>query len=202
MAPQLDFFFYIGSTYTYLSVMRIDELAARMGVSVNWRPFNIRAVLTDHPFQGKPAKTKYMWRDIERRAARHGIAWNGIPEYPIEPANLANRLATVAFQDGWGREFVQQIYRSWFLKNQNFGKTEVVSAVLTDMGKDPASMIARAESKEIRNRYIEETEIARSLGLVGAPSFVSGTEVFWGDDHLEEAFEWALTSSSRSSAGP
>lgn len=196
MAPQLEFFFYIGSTYTYLSVMRIEELAARKGVSVNWRPFNIRAVLTDHPFQGKPAKTKYMWRDIERRATRHGIAWNGIPEYPIEPANLANRIAIVAFQEGWGREFVQQIYRSWFLENQNFGKTEVVAAVLTSMDKDAASIIARAESKEIRNRYIEETEIARSLGLVGAPSFVSGTEVFWGDDHLEEALEWAVEKSA------
>jgi 2-hydroxychromene-2-carboxylate isomerase len=40
-------------------------------------------------------------------------------------------------------------------------------------------------------RYNRMTEEARNLGLFGSPSFVVGTEVFWGDDHLEDAVQWA-----------
>jgi len=41
MPHQLDLFFFYGSTYTYLTVMRVEQAAARAGVEVRWRPFNV-----------------------------------------------------------------------------------------------------------------------------------------------------------------
>ena len=76
MPDPLDFFFFYGSTYTYLTVMRIEQVAARADVEVRWRPFNVREIMIEQnniPFRGKPVKMRYMWRDIERRAARYGI---------------------------------------------------------------------------------------------------------------------------------
>ena len=76
----LDFFFFIGSTYTYLSVMRIEAAAAAAGVELRWRPFFLREILLEQdnsPFIGKPAKMRYMWRDLERRATRHGVEFAG-----------------------------------------------------------------------------------------------------------------------------
>src|SRR5262245_66357861 len=96
MPRELDFFFYIGSTYTYLSINRVAEVAAREGVSLRWRPFNVRAIMIEQnnrPFVGKPVKTKYMWRDLERRANRYGIPFKAIPDYPIGPEGLENGLA-------------------------------------------------------------------------------------------------------------
>jgi 2-hydroxychromene-2-carboxylate isomerase len=69
---QIDFWFTMGSTYTYLSVMRLPETARSMGVSFRWRPFHLLIILQEMkhvPFADKPAKSAYMWRDIERRAA-------------------------------------------------------------------------------------------------------------------------------------
>ena len=63
MSQALDFFFFPGSTYTYLTVNRIDECASEAGVTVNWRPYNLRAILLETgvtPFPIRTAKRRYM----------------------------------------------------------------------------------------------------------------------------------------------
>jgi len=104
----MDFFFSYGSTYTYLSVMRIEKLSAEAGVTVRWRPFHLRTITTEQnnrPLVGKPVKMKYMWRDLERRAGQHGIPFNGIPPYPVDAEGLAHRVGTVASMEGWCPEY-------------------------------------------------------------------------------------------------
>ena len=76
----IEFFYFIGSTYSYLSVSRAEDLAARNGVVLDWRPFSVRTMMREQnniPFATKPVKMSYMWRDLERRAARFGVPFNG-----------------------------------------------------------------------------------------------------------------------------
>ena len=193
MPKQLDFFFYYGSTYTYLTVMRIEETAARAGVEVRWRPFNVRAIMLEQnniPFRGKPVKMRYMWRDIERRAARYGIPFRGVPPYPVDPENLANRVGVVAAAEGWCPAYTKATYRAWFLGDEPPGEPENLTATLRGLGKDPDAVVSRAESPEIRDRYDAETALAREMGIFGSPTFAVGGEIFWGDDRLEDALEW------------
>ena len=59
--------------YTYLSVMRIEQVARQSGVEVCWHPFNVRAIMIEQnniPFHSKPIKMQYMWRDIEMRCVQ------------------------------------------------------------------------------------------------------------------------------------
>ncbi|MDH4323582.1 MAG: 2-hydroxychromene-2-carboxylate isomerase [Betaproteobacteria bacterium] len=194
MKIEIDFFYYIGSTYTYLSVNRVDEIAAREGVSLRWRPFNVRAIMMEQnnrPFIGKPVKLKYMWRDLERRAERYGIPFKSIPEYPVDPDGLANRVATVASLEGWCPEYTKATYRQWFLDNKTPGELEHVRSVLSTLGRDADAVIDRANAQEVRACYDRETERAKALGVFGSPTFMSGTEIFWGDDRFEDAIDWA-----------
>lgn len=194
MKVELDFFFYIGSTYTYLSVNRVDEIAVREGVSLRWRPFNVRAIMIEQnnrPFIGKPVKLKYMWRDLERRAKQYGIPFATIPEYPVDPDGLANRVAIVASVEGWCSEYTKATYRQWFLESRMPGELPHVRAVLSELRRDVDAVINRANTEEIRARYDAETNHAKALGVFGSPSFVSGTEIFWGDDRFEDAIDWA-----------
>jgi 2-hydroxychromene-2-carboxylate isomerase len=189
----LDFFFFIGSTYTYLSVMRIEAAAAAAGVELRWRPFFLREILLEQdnsPFIGKPAKMRYMWRDLERRATRHGVEFAGVPPYPVDPGGLANRLACLACREDWGPGFVRETYRSWFLEHTVPGEETETRRALARLGKAPEPTIARANSQENRDRLAAETQVARELGLFGSPTFAVGPEIFWGDDRLEEAIAW------------
>ena len=196
MPRELDFFFYIGSTYTYLAVNRVEQIAAREGVLLRWRPFHARAIMIEQnnrPFIGKPVKLQYMWRDVERRANRYGIPFKSIPDYPVDPEGLANRVAVIASLEGWCPEYTKATYRAWFLENKGPGDVQHVRSILSQLGKDSDSTIAQANGQEIRARYDAETEGAKELGIFGSPTFMWGTEIFWGDDRFEDAIDWAKT---------
>lgn len=78
---QIDFWYPIGSTYSYLTVMRLREVERAHNVTFRWPPLNVRHVMVEQsniPFKGKPMKA-YMWRDIERRAQRYGLS----PKVPL-----------------------------------------------------------------------------------------------------------------------
>jgi 2-hydroxychromene-2-carboxylate isomerase len=200
MSNTLDFFLFLGSTYTYLAVNRAEDVARRHGIELRWRPFSVRTIMfeqNNRPFVGKPVKMAYMWRDLERRALRHGIPFAGIPNYPNDADELAGRVATVAALEGWCPAFARASYAAWFLENKDPGKPETLVPILERLGKPAADVIAHANGDDVRGRYAAETEAARGLGIFGSPTFVCGTEIFWGDDRLEDALEWCDTSGGR-----
>jgi 2-hydroxychromene-2-carboxylate isomerase len=195
MTRGLDFFLFIGSTYTHLAVNRAEALAERSGIALRWRPFSARTLMLEQnnrPFVGKPVKLAYMWRDVERRALRHGVPFAGVPPYPIDMEERANRVATVAAMEGWCPAFVRAAYGAWFLEGKDPGAVEHLEPVLERLGRDPAKVLARADTADIRERYAAETDTARRLGIFGSPTFVSGPEFFWGDDRLEDAIDWCI----------
>jgi 2-hydroxychromene-2-carboxylate isomerase len=199
MAKDIDFFFLIGSTYTYLTVMRIDRAVADVGVQVRWRPFNVRQIMIEQhniPFRGKPEKMRYMWRDVQRRAERYDIPFTNEPPYPVDPDNLANRVGVLAAEEGWCASYAKATYRDWFLKGGAPGDLESLTNILVELAKDPAAVLALANGSAVRAKYDAETETARSLGIFGSPTFVIGSEIFWGDDRLEDALDWSLRGSS------
>ncbi|MBK9235262.1 MAG: 2-hydroxychromene-2-carboxylate isomerase [Rhodoferax sp.] len=193
MQREMDFFYFIGSTYSYLSVVRAQALADQAGIVLRWRPFSVRTLMREQnnvPFATKPVKMQYMWRDIERRAARFGIAFAGIAPYPVDSSELANHVATLAAGEGWCMAFTQAAYRAWFLDKQDPGSPQTLRSILTALGRNADACLAQASDARIRQAYEASTDQARQLGLFGSPTFVVGREVFWGDDRLEDAIDW------------
>lgn len=192
---DLDFYYFIGSTYSYLSVSRATALAQARGVGLAWRPFSVRTLMREQkniPFADKPVKLRYMWRDLERRAARFHVPFEGPAPYPIDADELANRVATLASLEGWCPQFTQAAYRAWFLGKQDPGQPDALRAILAGLGQDPERCLAQADGDAVRDAYAASTDRARELGLFGSPTFVCGTEIFWGDDRLEDALDWVL----------
>ena len=191
----IDFWIEYGSTYTYLSVARIGRLAADAGVEVRWQPFLVMPImaelgLTQGPFLPYPSKTAYMWRDIERRAHRHAVPYQRPSTYPVNSL-LTARIGCVAAEEGWCRAFTEGVFALHWTQNILIGSEENLARALTALGQAPEAVIARAQTAPVKDRLKQQTERARSLGIFGAPSFTVGTELFWGDDRLEEAIEWA-----------
>ena len=194
---HIDFWFSIGSTYTYLTVMRIEALAKRHGVAVKWLPFSVRALMQEMnniPFVGKPAKEKYMWRDLERRAERYGLHARFPVDYPLKQFDRANRVAIVARQEGWCAEYTKAAYRLWFQEGMPAGEDANLARSLEVAGQDPARVLALADTNATRQAYETATATARGLGIFGSPTLVvADNELFWGDDRLEDAISYAGT---------
>ena len=191
---EIDFFYFFGSAYAYLSVMRIEELAEAAGVTVRWRPFSVRALMKEegNNLRTQPAKMRYIWRDIERRAIKHSVPYVRPPIWPTDPDLLANRVGTVAMAEGWCREYTKASFAAWFLGGAKLGDRDGLTQILKRLGKDPTSVIERAHSEEIGALYDAQTDAARSIGAFGSPTFGVDGEAFWGDDRLEEAIDWAV----------
>jgi 2-hydroxychromene-2-carboxylate isomerase len=183
----------MGSTYSYLTVSRLADVAKSNGVSFRWRPFHLNTILLEMkhiPFADKPAKAAYMWRDIQRRAGMYGIPIELPVPYPVKQSIVANRIAIVGMREGWGCEFVRAAYRRWFLRGQESGSEPNISDSLREIGQDPARVLVLAESDDANRALTDETDEARRLGIFGSPVFVVNQEVFWGDDRLDNAIEW------------
>ncbi|MEJ1937417.1 DsbA family protein, partial [Nostoc sp. NIES-2111] len=117
MAKPIDFWFSIGSTYTFLSVMRLEAAERENGISFTCRPFSVRAIMIEQnnvPFRGKPVKMAYMWRDIARRAEARGRTTMLPAPYPLEGFDLANQVAVLAAGEGWCLTYAKAFYRRWF----------------------------------------------------------------------------------------
>ena len=192
-SAQIDFWFTMGSTYSFLSVMRLAEVERSTGITFRWRPFHLLVNLQEMkhvPFADKPAKSAYMWRDIERRAAMYGVPARLPAPYPAKQSVVANLVATIGMQEGWGADFVRAAYRRWFQLGQETGSEPNVSASLRDIEQDPARVLSLAGSEEVKHALALETDTARELRIFGSPTFVVGQELFWGDDRLKDAISW------------
>ena len=197
---RIDFWFTTGSTYTFLSVMRLADIERAHGISFRWRPFHLLLILEEmkhRPFIDKPLKMQYMWRDIERRAKMYGIPAKLPAPYPLKHSVTANLVAIVGMREGWGADFVRAAYRRWFCQGEESGAEPNLSGSLRDIGQDPARVLALASSPDLNELMLAETDTAKKLGIFGSPTFVVGRELFWGDDRLEDALNWCKQSEVR-----
>ena len=191
---KLDFWYSIGSTYSYLTVARMRGYARDHGLQVTWRPFDVRRIMmaqNNVPFRDKPIKTAYMWRDMERRAELFGLPINVPAPYPLPDLPLANKVAVLGMTEGWGEDYTIETYRRWFVDGQEAGSDPNLSDSLRAVGQDPVAVLARAAAEDGTALLTAETDKAEALGIFGSPSFVVGEELFWGDDRLDEAAAWA-----------
>lgn len=190
----IDFWFSIGSTYTYLTVMRLPEVARLSGIAFRWHPFNVRHVMVTQnniPFKDKPQKSAHMWRDIHRRAARHGLAPRITAPYPLPGLVLANQVAVLGAQEGWVEPYARATCRHWFDLGQPAGDETNLTDSLIEIGQDPSRVLAQAQSESITSALASATAEAMTLGIFGTPSLIVDGELFWGDDRLDDALDWA-----------
>src|SRR5262245_53348133 len=143
----MDFFYEFASSYSYVTAMRIAPLAQAAGVTLRWRPFLLGPIFKQQgwdtsPFNLYPAKGRYMVRDGERQCAALGIAFRMPDPFP-QNTLLAARVALAALAEGWGEEFSRAVYRAQFAEGRQIGSTEVIGAIVRDLGRD-AAVLARA----------------------------------------------------------
>jgi 2-hydroxychromene-2-carboxylate isomerase len=195
-APLLDFWFDFASTYSYPAAMRIGPLAKRAGVEVRFRPFLLGPIFkaqgwTTSPFNLYPAKGHNMWRDLERLCADLALPFRRPDPFP-QNSLLAARVALAGRDGGWDREFSLAVFRAGFGDGRRIDDVAVLGDILGTLKIDSQLALHAARSDPIRTRLRMQTEEAQRAGLFGAPSFTTiDGELFWGNDRLERALQWA-----------
>ena len=190
----LEFWFEFASTYSYPAAMRVEEAARAAGVPLAWRPFLLGPIFgsqgwNDSPFNIYPVKGRYMWRDLERVCAKHGVPLCRPSRFPRNGL-LAARVELLGAAEPWGPDFVRAVYRANFGEDREISDRAVIASLLDEITGNTADVLERAEAADNKDRLRKQTEQATALGIFGAPSFVSRGELFWGNDRLEDALTW------------
>jgi 2-hydroxychromene-2-carboxylate isomerase len=199
---KLQFWFEFASTYSYPAAMRIEKAAAGRGVAIEWRPFLLGPLfhaqqgLKDSPFNVVPVKGSYMWRDVERLCEKHGLPFRRPQRFP-QNGLMAARI-TLSLTQEQRTNFVKAVFQANFVHDRDISDPQILHAAARRAGLDPLEVLGAMSSEPIKEKLRDETAQAADLGIFGAPSFVAEDgELFWGNDRLEDALDWAVRGTLR-----
>ena len=142
--PRVDFFYGLGSRYSYLASTQIARLETETGCRVRWRPLfsgDLFAARGRDPFAGAPASGQYDWawrrRDAERWAAYYGVPYREPDDVRFDPRRLA-LACTAAARLGAVEAFSRRLFQALFVDGVSPLDDDVCVALAGDAGLDPA----------------------------------------------------------------
>jgi 2-hydroxychromene-2-carboxylate isomerase len=191
---EIEFWFDFGSAYAYFASLEIEDLAARHGRLVAWRPFMLGTAFKLTGAKGlssTPLKKDYSRLDWERIARLRRVPFNLPPHHP--PVALAATRAVYAVERddpaAVGR-LVHALFTAGYVDGLDTGRVEDVLGVAERLGHDRHALTAAIESPEIKALAKTMSEQAIERGVFGSPwMFVDG-EPFWGWDRLGMLDDW------------
>jgi 2-hydroxychromene-2-carboxylate isomerase len=192
---ELEFWYDFASPYSYLAASRIERITTGRPIRLVWKPLLLGPIFKRRPQNASlfqevgPEEAKYRRRDVERHCELYGLALQWPSTYP-RSSLLATRLALIAADEGWCGEFSRAIFHASFADDHDIAAEQVVADVVQSLGRRAGDYIQRAGAPETKARLIAEVDHAIHKGVFGAPTFIIGDEIFWGNDRLEQAWNW------------
>jgi 2-hydroxychromene-2-carboxylate isomerase len=195
-SPEIEFWFEFASNYSYLSVMRIEDEVRRLGIRIAWKPFLLGPILRtlgmeNSPFVLQKEKGAYMQQDMTRQCRKYGLApWVKPTVFP-RLGVLPLRIVLLGAEQPWVGAFSRKVMELNFALDQDINQSEQIAPILTGLHLPSSDILEQAQSEPIKTRLREQTDEARERGIFGAPTFFVGTEMFWGNDRLDDALAFA-----------
>ncbi|NNK16741.1 MAG: 2-hydroxychromene-2-carboxylate isomerase [Sulfitobacter sp.] len=187
---QIDYFFATLSPYCYLAGLRLEEVAAKHGATINYKPFDIIAGFSrtggTPPKDRHPSRQEYRAQELPRQAKKLGVKFNLKPaHWPTNGAPAA--YAFIAAQNAGGGDLgklAHAIFRSVWADEKDIAQDDVIRGCLEEAGFDPgladSGLLIGAET------YAANLEEAVERGVFGAPFYFVDDQRFWGQDRIAD----------------
>ena len=120
-----------------------------------------------------------MWRDIQRRSEIYKIVIPSLPvTYTLKNMEYANQIALLRVNEGWCLEYIELTYYYWLTNKLPAGEEENLILTFKKLNINYEEIKYKALTNEIKNTLIKQTKIAKSKGILGAPTFIVEKELF------------------------
>jgi 2-hydroxychromene-2-carboxylate isomerase len=183
---MLDFFFDVGSPYSYLCATQIDGVAGKHGATVRWRPFLLGAVFkaagNDQTFR-VPTKAKWMLDDLKQWAELYDEPF----QFPaLFPANTIRAMRACCFAETKDRVrgMAMALFSGYWTRGIDPSSEEGIRQGCMTAGLDPVEVFAAVESQPIKDKLRAHTDDALKAGAFGAPTILCDGKLLWGNDRL------------------
>jgi 2-hydroxychromene-2-carboxylate isomerase len=196
VTSPIRFYFDFNSSFSYIAIHRIDELAAKYGRGVDWR-----AISLGHLFQAQnivppprhPAKFKYLSVDFPRSCAMAGLPCAMPKTFPPDV-----RLARYVFwrltarDEALAQRFAKLVSSAIFGRGEEVATAAQIAAACRPLGLAEAEIEAAGQDQAAKKSVVTALDAAVADGMIGAPFMVLDGEGFWGADRLDQ-LEWRLS---------
>lgn len=193
---RIEFLFDFGSPNAYLAHKVIPKIEKHTGERFEYVPVLLGGIfkLTGNrspveAFGNIRNKLTYENLETTRFIKRHGIAsFHLNPFFPVNTLTLM-RMAVAAQLSGDLPRYVDAAFHHMWEAPKKMDDAEVIRAALTDSGLDAEALLERAQSPEVKQRLIQNTEQAVARGAFGSPTFFVDDEIYFGKDRLRDVEE-------------
>jgi 2-hydroxychromene-2-carboxylate isomerase len=197
MTTPIDFYFDFSSPYGYLAAQVIDDLGARHGREVVWRPFLLGAVFKitgAAPLPHTPLKDTYAAIDMPRAARRLGVPFVVPDSFPFASIAACRTYYWLSDSDpALAKTLAKRIFDAAFGEGRDMSRPEAVIDEAAEVGVDRAELTAALQNPEVKARLKAEVDAAIARGVFGSPFFFLDDQPFWGHDRLAQVEEWLET---------
>lgn len=196
MAKRVSLVFDFVSPNAYLIWWPLRELVKRHEAELDVIPVflggmhkltgNAPPMLRDAEVKGK---NEYAMLEMERFIAKHSLQKFKLhPQFPFNSITL-QRMLYAADQDGRGVQFVEALLRPIWEKGIDLSSPGAIGAAVTAAGFDAADLFARAQTDEVKQGLVANTDAAVARGAFGIPTMFVGPagedgEMFFGKERL------------------
>ena len=187
---MIDFYYGLGSRYSYLASTQLAGLAAETGCRLRWRPLysaDLFAARGADPFQGDPVSGQYDWayrrRDAEAWADYYGVPYREPLDVRFEGRRLA-LAATAAGHLGAVERFSRRLFEAIFVHGTSPLDDAALADIAAEVGLDPGAWADEIASPGAAQALAATLRDALAAGVFGVPSFVVAGRVVFGNDRL------------------
>jgi 2-hydroxychromene-2-carboxylate isomerase len=189
---RLEFFYDVGSPWTYLAFHKIEEVAAEASAELVWKPILVGGVFNAvnpgvYAARANPSKPRsaYMYKDLGDWARLYGLRIVWPPAvFPVNSVK-AMRGALAAFDAGRGPEFSRAAFEAYWGENLDISRDDVLEGVAQRAGLEPRDFMPKLAAPEYKERLRANTDELIERGGFGSPTMiVDGSDLYFGNDRL------------------
>jgi 2-hydroxychromene-2-carboxylate isomerase len=190
MSCVIEYYFSMVSPWAYIGHRFFSDIAARRGARIVHRPVALHEVFSQTgglPLAKRhPARQAYRMLELQRWRRKRELSFHLQPRHwPFDPGPADRAVLALTANGADPAAFIDHGFAAVWERQEDLGDAQTLAALLRQSGFDAAAVLAAADAPETRAAYERNRVEAIAAGVFGAPSYVLGGEIFWGQDRLD-----------------
>ncbi|MFL5283540.1 MAG: 2-hydroxychromene-2-carboxylate isomerase [Rhodopila sp.] len=191
MALHIDYYVSLNSPWTHLGAARIEAMAMAHNATLRIYPVDFGAVFAASgglPLPKRsPQRQAYRLQELARWRDHLGIPIVIQPKFfPADEKLSAGCVIAVreTIGDQPAIKLAHRILKALWQEEKNPADPATLAGLLTDVGLDADRVMKLGAEPRWAEQRETDTKAALDRNVFGAPSYVIGDDIFWGQDRL------------------
>ena len=192
MALHIDYYASLNSPWTHLGAARIEAMAMANNATLRIYPVDFGSIFAASgglPLPKRsPQRQAYRLQELPRWRDHLGIPIHVQPKFfPADELPAAG--CVIGLRETMGDQpaikLAHRVLKALWQEEKNPGDPATLAALITEIGLDADQVMKLGQDPRWAEMRATDSQAALGHGVFGAPTYVIGDDIFWGQDRLE-----------------